>query len=75
MHIDNSSPTCLIRVVHFYWWGGEFSSRMFFFLLSFLLHELIILGPCRSIDFFKATRGACFFFIRFSLTRIFIFCI
>lgn len=53
MHIDNSSPTCLIRVVHLYWWGGEFSSRMFFPSFVIVSFAWIILGQCRGINFFQ----------------------
>ena len=62
MHIDNSSPTCLIRVVHVYWWGGEFSSRMFFPSFVIVSFAWIILGQCRGINFFKATRSEMNFF-------------
>ena len=68
-------PTCLIRVVHFYWWGGEFSSRMFFLRYRFFCMNYFRPVQRRGINFFKATRSSGIFFKRFSFTRIFIFCI
>ena len=66
MHIDNSSPTYLFRVVQFLLVGWKiFEPHDFFF-------ACIMLGQCRSINFFKTTRNAWIFFKSFSLTRIFI---